>query len=596
MRVEILTGLMAVALVTGCGGGQAPSSPSMPSPVPTSSNPCDLVSTSMEPALGPARAEKAARASGDARGHVLDELWTHRAAAARGWLRPLAPAPRAQDVGEVAVVQDEGDIILPASRFDLAGKGLRFTRNASGGYDVVAIDATFREPLGTRLTLGDDDAAERALGFGFALFGRGYQSVFVNSDGNLTFGAADTASTERNIARVLTGPPRVAPFFADLDPSAGGVVLAQADAGAFTVTWCGVPGFDVPERTTVQVTLAADGSIDMRYGPSIALGDAVVGVSPGRTDQLTPVDLSAAGTLAGGGAAVAERFAARLTLDNVALARKFFATHDDLYGQLVIWTDTRYARDAFAYETTIANAIRGIGLDLYDYAGEYGSRGLLQSVVMMDALSKYPDDPSQKFLGENTTLSLMGQEVGHRWLVFLRFLDHDRQESDALLGRDAAHWSFFVDSDASVMEGNDIEALGGGAFRTVAAVQRYSLVDQYAMGLVDESQVPPFFYVENPMNVQPPSTSTSAPLVGVTFNGTRRDVLIQDFVEVEGPRVPSAAESPRVHRQAFIYLVSAGRALDLGQVAKIDRFRQAWATFFGQATDARMRVETRLRP
>jgi hypothetical protein len=308
------------------------------------------------------------------------------------------------------------------------------------------------------------------------------------------------------------------------------------------------------------------------------------------------VDLSAAGTLAGGGAAVAERFAARLTLDNVALARKFFATHDDLYGQLVIWTDTRYARDAFAYETTIANAIRGIGLDLYDYAGEYGSRGLLQSVVMMDALSKYPDDPSQKFLGENTTLSLMGQEVGHRWLVFLRFLDHDRQESDALLGRDAAHWSFFVDSDASVMEGNDIEALGGGAFRTVAAVQRYSLVDQYAMGLVDESQVPPFFYVENPMNVQPPSTSTSAPLVGVTFNGTRRDVLIQDFVEVEGPRVPSAAESPRVHRQAFIYLVSAGRALDLGQVAKIDRFRQAWATFFGQATDARMRVETRLRP
>ena len=41
-----------------------------------------------------------------------------------------------------------------------------------------------------------------------------------------------------------------------------------------------------------------------------------------------------------------------------------------------------------------------------------------------------------------------------------------------------------MDSDASVMEGNDIEDLGGGSFRTVAAVQRYSLLDQYAMGLV----------------------------------------------------------------------------------------------------------------
>ena len=61
------------------------------------------------------------------------------------------------------------------------------------------------------------------------------------------------------------------------------------------------------------------------------------------------------------------------------------------------------------------------------------------------------------------------------------------QRSDALLGRDLAHWSFFFDSDASVMEGNDIEDLGGGSFRTVAAVQRYSLLDQYAMGLVPDS-------------------------------------------------------------------------------------------------------------
>ena len=64
-------------------------------------------------------------------------------------------------------------------------------------------------------------------------------------------------------------------------------------------------------------------------------------------------------------------------------------------------------------------------------------------------------------------VSVLGQEVGHRWLAYFDFRDHNRQQSDALLGRQLAHWSFFMDSDASVMEGNDIEDLGGGSFRTI---------------------------------------------------------------------------------------------------------------------------------
>ena len=34
---------------------------------------------------------------------------------------------------------------------------------------------------------------------------------------------------------------------------------------------------------------------------------------------------------------------------------------------------------------------------------------------------------------------------------------------------------------------------GVAGARTAAAVQRYNLLDQYAMGLVDQTQVPPFF-------------------------------------------------------------------------------------------------------
>jgi hypothetical protein len=211
----------------------------------------------------------------------------------------------------------------------------------------------------------------------------------------------------------------------------------------------------------------------------------------------------------------------------------------------------------------------------------------------MDALAKYPDDPATKFLGENNTVSVMGQEVGHRWLAYLHFSDHNRQSSAALLGRDEGHWSFFFNSDASVMEGNRIQDLGGGTFRTTAAVERYSLLDQYAMGLVRDTDVPPMFYVESPTGSAQPD---SPPQVGVTFSGTRRDVLINDVIEVMGARQPSVDTSPKVVRQAFVFVVSRGRSAAPGDVAKVERIRRAWESFFVQATSGRGRAETRLNP
>ena len=72
-------------------------------------------------------------------------------------------------------------------------------------------------------------------------------------------------------------------------------------------------------------------------------------------------------------------------------------------------------------------------------------------------------------------------------------------------------------------------------------------------------------------------------------------MLIQDVIGVHGRRTPSSDESSRVHRQAFIYLVGAGRTADSGQIAKVDRIRRAWEGFFLQATDGRMQAVTALR-
>jgi len=596
-RALALITLAAVLSLPACGGGNGGSrtSPRPPAPGPAPQDPCAAAAIE-EPAETPpgSTPRKRTGLDGDPRGRVYGSLWIHQAARAR--TRVLAEAT-AEDVGDVAVLQDAGDLITQPNRFDLAGVGLRFTP-AGGRYDIARTDAGFRAPLGARVTLQDDDSAAYTLAFGFPFFDQTKTSVFLNSDGNLTFDEEDKASTDRSVSRVLSGPPRVAPFFSDLDPSAGsGRVFVQSAADAFTVTWCGVRGFDKTQTVTAQTTLLPDGRIDVRFGSSVDLTDAVVGLSPGHTGRFDPVDLSGSPAPATTNAAVGERFAEGRDLDLVAVSRRFYASHPDLYDQLVIWTDTRLTdNDTFAFETTVANEIRGIGLDVFDQANAFGSAGRLRSVVMMDTLGKYPSDPRARVLGENSTLSVLGQEAGHRWLAFLKFRDVNRQASDALLGRDLAHWSFFMDSGASVMEGNDIEDLGGANFRTVGAVSRYSLLDQYAMGLVPASQVPDFFYVESPVNVQPPREQDDDPQTGVTFSGTRRVVSIDDVIDVMGPREPSSGSSPRVHRQAFLYILSSGRSLDRSQADKVDGIRRAWETFFSRAVDGRARVETRLQP
>jgi hypothetical protein len=607
VRLLAVCTLLVIGSVPACsGGGDNPPSSPLPTPNPPTRNPCltaDIEGAANE-SDGPSVNESAAAAlkrrgrglDGDPRGRVFDSLWQHAAASATRTLFSRPPLAATEDIGDVAMIQDAGDLLAPPNPFDLTGVGLRFTRTGSS-YDVSRISGGFRSGLGSRIELEDDDSMPFTLPFNFPLYGQGQPRAFVNSDGNITFEEEDRASTERNVSRVMTGPPRVAPFFADLDPSTGsGRVFVQNAADAFTVTWCSVRGFDKEEAVTVQASLLPNGNVEFQFGQSIELGSAVVGLSPGRAGSFAALDLSSSGTLAGGDAAIGERFSRTISLDLVATARRFYETHPDGYDQLVIWTDVAVTEDAFAFQTTVANEIRGIGLDVFDQSRAFGSGGRLRSVVMMDTLGKYPADPQTRFLGENNTVSLLGQETGHRWLAFLKFRDHNGQESEELLGRDESHWSFFMDSDASVMEGNDIEDLGGGAFRTAATVQRYSRLDQYAMGYVSESQVPAFFYVENPSNVVPSREREDAPRTGVTFNGTKRTVLIQDVVAVMGSREPSPSQTSRIHRQAFIFVLSSGRTLDPAQADKIDRIRREWETFFGRAVEGRARIESRLRP
>jgi hypothetical protein len=597
--------LLLVTLVA-CGGDDG--SPTIPPPSnppgngQNTQNPCVAALAQAEADGEPLAPAMAAELTGKGRWglaadkrDVADLLW--RSAVGARAANRAAPSPDAisQDIGDIAVIEDDGTLLLGRNGFDVRNVGLRFERNGAGGYDVSPTTAGFRTSLGRRITLTDDDSATETIPFAFSYYGRSFTAVFVNSDGNLTFDEADSASTARGFARLLGGPPRVAPFFADLDPSTGGRVFVDAASDAFTVTWCGVRGFDSAQTTTVQASLFATGAIDVKFGPEVTLTEALVAVSPGRGSAFTPVDLSAGNRLSGGAGAVGERFADEAELDTAQAARRFFASHADRFDQLVFWTDTSVMTDSFAFESTVSNAIRGLGSTTFNQSADFGSAGTLESVMVMDRVAKYGDDPNAKILGENSALAVIAHETGHRWLTQLQFSDGRGGTSDAMLGRQRAHWSFFMDSDASVMEGNDIEDLGGGSFRTIAAAERYSRLDLYGMGLVAARDVPAVFYVDAPTNVSPSRDRESAPRVGVTLNGTRRTVLIEDIVAAVGPRQPTVDASPKIHRQAWVYVITRGTSPSQADLTRLERMRQAFEPYFRRIADNRMTLTTTLR-
>ena len=119
--------------------------------------------------LQPANRVKTSGFDPDPRAQHLDELWKHRMTVARRprGIAPLEPAP--QD-GEIAVLHDAGDLMTRANLLDLADAAVRFTSNASGGYDAGPASYGFYQPLGDALTLTDDDTRELPLPFAFTFF------------------------------------------------------------------------------------------------------------------------------------------------------------------------------------------------------------------------------------------------------------------------------------------------------------------------------------------------------------------------------------------------------------------------------------------
>ncbi len=145
---------------------------------------------------------------------------------------------------------------------------------------------------GTLIAPGDDGSAEVPLGFSFPFQGTSWSSVFVNGNGNLTFGEGNDDFSE-SVADLLSGPPRIAPMWDDLFSPAG-LVIAEPGHKSMTIHFVSVPEFLTQGTNYFSVRLDDKGSVTLDYMPTNR-SDALVGLSQGGgAADPGPTDLSEA--------------------------------------------------------------------------------------------------------------------------------------------------------------------------------------------------------------------------------------------------------------------------------------------------------------
>lgn len=507
---------------------------------------------------------------------------------------------RSQDVGDIAVIEDNGTIISPPSKFDLKNRSLLFTPDGDG-YSITRAKVDFNTDFGYRLgyffgadgkLLGNSDNGYREitlLGSQFTFFGTAYDTIFISTNGYITFGRGDT-DARLSASALATALPRIAPLWADLDASEEGDIYYTRLEGRHVITWDAVPQVAYAGKSTFQAVLYDDGRIAFVY-KNIKARSSLIGISPGGSGQdAQPVDLSAPpeGRIAG---AFFESFSKQKRLDLPALTSAFYKSHPDVFDTLYVWADFSYDNGlGVAHSFNVRNDIAGIGLKIFDRGAAYGSASRLSSIITMGNQNDWPSDPQEHVVGLNSAISIVCHEQGHRWLSYVRF-DAEHDIKDDLLGRDNSHWSFLMDTRtdpegtfSSLMEGNSWREAGNGTFATAeSAVNYFSPLDHYLMGLRPAEEVGNIPYLVTDAQLKYILREKS-PVSGFSMTATRKTATVAQIIEREGERVPSAADAPKEFRIAFILLTEQGAQPSNSTLNKMSRYSDALVRYFSAAT------------
>ncbi|MBS1153538.1 MAG: hypothetical protein H6Q89_5236 [Myxococcaceae bacterium] len=307
-------------------------------------------------------------------------------------------------------------------------------------------------------------------------------------------------------------------------------------------------------------------------------------------------------------------------------AKGLYTQFSDQYDGVVMFTTNPMNTPELGIQNTmLGNIVRQTDQGISDTAFvslggnpavAYGSPAKLSQCVYMGSLPQLPQSPDDQAttlfggfipLGMGITgAELMGHEYGHHWLLWATYDKNDGKGKRYLLRGDTSaspqdpaspngHYNHYSDA-RSVMYGSFVTKTGPGAYKLEGGVRKYNHFDQYFMGLRAASEVAPMMIVDDGSNsdrgaaVQPFWRTGG----GLTMTGNDFTVDIADVIRAIGPRVPSAATAQKCLRVAFVLVAHQGHVATAAEIAKVDAYRQRFASWWSFATDGRGSMDTSL--
>jgi hypothetical protein len=272
---------------------------------------------------------------------------------------------------------------------------------------------------------------------------------------------------------------------------------------------------------------------------------------------------------------------------NLVQAYKYFRqSWNDDYDFVNLVPDTDSGMPILNIDISVFNDVNGIhhykgdpnNNDRYDDRAAYGTNRL-QDIQVLD-------------LPHVSALQWRLHEIGHRWGAYVNFRrsNRSRKLGDLLL-QDKFHWGEQFNNESSPMDYDrgywiqdpdntfTMKYIPDNDFK-------YCDLDLYLMGMLDHTEVQDFYYIDG---LTPARTRDN----NTRYTGTRVDLTAENIAFAHGWRNPTAANSPRLFRQAFVVLtkdLDAGKAL----AANVDRYRDSHTTEFRSATRSRAVLDTYL--
>jgi hypothetical protein len=519
----------------------------------------------------------------------------------RSALKPLS-----YQAGNIIVLPADSDLLTLSNTFDLQNLTIRFHPVSKGRYAYTLEPSSFDGQTSEQINLGDDDTRELAFkNFHFPFGRKTYDRCYINSNGSITFGSGDIEPPA--VDSVSQGLPRIAAFFADLNPVNAGAILTHQTSERVLISWLKVPEFfnqnqfDYGENT-FQIVLYRSGVIDIVFTKEFTATQGIVGLIPGNEkSQIRSVDFSSRKSTGRQWFSFVENFRDYVSVDIPSLMKTLYENYPDQFDFVSLFSnfDLSPIPGVQAFALNVQNNVRGIGnpsdkKNIFNETEKYGSSGKLQNITFFGNLHQYPDDPSRKFSdGEVSLLDILAHEVGHRWLSYIK-LSKDGAKSDVLLGRDKSHWSFFLDTDGSFLEGNQIIPRSSNSFQTGSPFQRYSDLDLYLMGLKSPAEVRDTVYVAGASNFSPdfPFSPDSGPESDVKFNGTAVPVTIDEIIAVNGQRRPGTGGAQKDFKHLFVLISKTDLPPSDEEIAFLETIRAHWSDYFYNATDGAGTMDT----